>query len=203
MLRFLLITTGGTIGALATPDPQRAPLFSSFPPTGTDLVQRALPRLGLRPQDYRYTALPPRDSKHIDAAYRARLIKAILRSGQHRVLITHGTDALLATAETLYRTPHLRRKIIMLTGAMLPLANGLASDGQQNLAYACVRLLARRGLPPGIYIVLSDYHGKAADWQPRLYRYRPGLLVKQYAERSDRSRLVLQRAASARVVLPD
>lgn len=203
MPQFLLMTTGGTIGALATPDPQRAPLFSSFPPTGTDFVQRAMPQLGFKAQDYRRVVLPPRDSKHINEAYRARLIQAIFRSGLRRVLITHGTDALLATADTLYRTPQLRRAVIMLTGAMLPLANGKESDGLQNLAYAAARLQPRRGLAPGIYIVLSDFHGAAAEWKPRLYRYRPGILVKRYAERSDRSRLVLRRTASARVVLPD
>lgn len=193
MKKILVITTGGTIDALPYPNPQIHPLYSQFPFLGTSGVRRALrqPDMALRARDCVWVALPPRDSKHIDAAYRARMVRAIKLRGGKRVLITHGTDTLLATAAYLRRARMLRWKTVILTGAMVPLTNGVASDGRQNLRYAA-RCLARQGcLPPGIYLVLSDYVGPQPVWKPRLYRFVPGALEKHYdTDRADRSRLI-------------
>lgn len=194
-MKLLVITTGGTIGALRYPDPLHHPEYSSFPPTGTCYVRRALLRAdrGLAARDRTMEPLPPRDSKRIDAAYRAGIVRAITRHPLRRVLITHGTDALLKTAAYLYRVPGLRGRTVVLTGAMLPLANGASSDGGQNLRYAVRRLMRQGRLPPGIYLVLSDYSSQARLWQPKLYRYVPGMLAKYYdPDRADRSRLMVK-----------
>lgn len=201
MMKLLVITTGGTIGALRYRDPLHHPEYSSFPPVGTCYVQRALlhAEMGLAARNYVTEALPPRDSKRIDAVYRAQIVRAITCHPLQRVLITHGTDALLKTAAYLYRVPGLRGRTIILTGAMLPLANGAASDGWQNLRYAVRRLMRQGRLPPGVYLVLSDYGDQARVWLPKLYRYVPGMLVKYYdPDRADRSRLIVK---NPRVVL--
>lgn len=194
-MKLLVITTGGTIGALRYPDPLHHPEYSSFPPAGTCYVHRALLHadMGLAARDCVVEVLPPRDSKRIDAAYRAQIVRAITRHPLRRVLVTHGTDALLKTAAYLYRVPRVRDRTIVLTGAMLPLANGAASDGWQNLRYAVRRLMRQGRLPPGVYLVLSDYGDQSQLWQPKLYRYAPGMLVKYYdPDRADRSRLLVK-----------
>lgn len=194
MKRLLVVTTGGTLDALPYTNPSRHPPYSVFPSLGACQVRRALmrPDMALRAQTCRWAALPPRDSKRIDAAYRAKIRRAMARHSVPRVLIAHGTDTLLTTAAYLHRLKGTRSKTVVLVGAMLPLANGAVSDGWQNLRYAVRRLTRQGTLPPGIYLVLSDYVGPQRVWLPRLYRFMPGALEKYYdPDRADRSRLLV------------
>ena len=72
------------------------------------------------------------------------------RRAQHsRVLITHGTDTMVETAQHLAK--HALRKTIVLTGAMIPYKFG-SSDGLFNLgsALAFVQTLAH-----GVYVVMN------------------------------------------------
>ncbi len=73
------------------------------------------------------------------------------------ILITHGTDRMVATAKTL-AAANIEGKTIVLTGAMIPYAFGTSSDGFFNLGSA---LAFAQILPAGVYIVMN---GRYFDW---------------------------------------
>jgi L-asparaginase len=68
---------------------------------------------------------------------------------ENRIVITHGTDTMVTTAELLAR--EALGKTIVLTGAMVPYKFG-SSDGLFNLGSA---LAFVQTLPPGVYVVMS------------------------------------------------
>ncbi len=71
-----------------------------------------------------------------------------------KILITHGTDTMVQTAEYL-ANQNLGNKTIVLTGAMIPYAFGTSSDGFFNLGSALAFL---QTLPPGVYITMNGRH---------------------------------------------
>lgn len=181
-LGVLVITTGGTIGALPYPDPLHPPALSAMPPAGQDFVRDALAGPGLR-----CLSFEPRDSKLIDAAYRDNLLEAVAAAPERWVLITHGTDALLATADFFHQR-HPPGKTIVLTGAMTPLSNGAESDGHRNLAFSLELLNEHSPALAPVNVVLSDFDETGA-WTPRLYPHEPGRYEKFYAEDGRYNRL--------------
>jgi len=178
----LVITTGGTIGDLPYEDPQNPPEFSSMPSDGHDLVRDALATT-FSSLNARCISLEPRDSKLIDDAYRANILAIIEAAPKNAILITHGTDTILKSADFFHQkfniSPALSGKVIMLTGAMTPLANGIKSDGHLNLAFSLNQLTSFRSLSAKITVVLCDFDNSGA-WTPRLYPYRPGKYEKVY-----------------------
>jgi len=74
-----------------------------------------------------------------------------------KIVITHGTDRMVKTAEYLSTYKDLK-KTIVLTGAMIPYAFGTSSDGFFNLGSA---LAFVQTLPHGIYIVMN---GRFFPW---------------------------------------
>ena len=69
---------------------------------------------------------------------------------ESRLVVTHGTDTMIETAQTL-AAAGIAAKTIVLTGAMVPYAFG-SSDGLFNLGSA---LSFAQVLPPGIYIAMN------------------------------------------------
>ena len=78
------------------------------------------------------------------------------RSKTDKIIVTHGTDRIVLTAEALAAAKI--DKTIVLTGAMVPYAFGTSSDGFFNLgsALAFVQTLA-----PGVYIAMN---GRYFNW---------------------------------------
>ncbi len=74
----------------------------------------------------------------------------------NRIVITHGTDTMAATARYLGERP-IADKTIVLTGAMIPYAFG-SSDGLFNLGAA---LAFAQTLPPGVYVAMN---GRYFHW---------------------------------------
>ncbi len=74
---------------------------------------------------------------------------------ESRIVITHGTDTMVATARVL--ADEVAEKTIVLTGAMIPIAFG-SSDGLFNLGGA---LTVVQVVPPGVYIAMN---GRVFDW---------------------------------------
>ncbi|MBK6930401.1 MAG: asparaginase [Saprospirales bacterium] len=74
-----------------------------------------------------------------------------------RILITHGTDRMVDTARML-AAAKIGGKTIVLTGAMIPYAFGMSSDGFFNLGSALAFVQA---LPPGVYVVMN---GRYFHW---------------------------------------
>jgi L-asparaginase len=81
----------------------------------------------------------------------------IRRSSYSKILITHGTDRIVHTAQYLAKLD-LQDKTVVLTGAMIPYAFGTSSDGFFNLGSA---LAFVQTLPPGIYIAMN---GRYFTW---------------------------------------
>lgn len=189
----LVITTGGTIGALPYKDPTRPPQFVAMPPEGRDLVQEALVT-HFPAYQTRCLSLPPTDSKLMDEVYCTTMLTAMAAAPEKATLVTHGTDALLQTADFMHQhmqtDADLRGKILIITGAMIPLANGVESDGYRNLAFA-LQSLQDTKMPPGAaHIVLCDFDQNGV-WAPRLYRYKPGMYKKFYDADGRYNRIIL------------
>ena len=68
-----------------------------------------------------------------------------------KIIITHGTDTMVQTAEVLSKS-NITGKTIVLTGAMIPYAFGNSSDGFFNLGAA---LAFVQTLPSGVYISMN------------------------------------------------
>ena len=96
------------------------------------------------------------DSLRMTAEDRRTILSGCLRSPERRVVITHGTDTMVNTAETL-ALAGVPDKTIVLTGAMVPYKFG-SSDGLFNLGSA---LAFAQVLPPGIYVAMN---GRYFPW---------------------------------------
>ena len=95
------------------------------------------------------------DSLDMSAGDRARVVKACLACPEQRVVITHGTDTMVETAQAI--ADAVPNKTVVLTGAMVPYAFG-SSDGLFNLGSA---LSFVQALPPGVYIAMN---GRVFPW---------------------------------------
>jgi len=96
------------------------------------------------------------DSMQMTDADRTVIIHSCKHAAANKILITHGTDRIVATAAALAQEQI--PKTIVLTGAMIPYAFGTSSDGFFNLgsALAFVQVLA-----PGVYVSMN---GRYFPW---------------------------------------
>ncbi len=98
--------------------------------------------------DFEVTSLMQKDSLDIDNSDREIIREAILSEKSHNIIVTHGTDTMIATAEFLQNIPD---KTIVLTGSMYP-AQYRDSDAVFNLGCA---LTGAQTLPSGVYIAMN------------------------------------------------
>lgn len=107
--------------------------------------------------DYDIRTLMMVDSLELTEADRAVIALNCKKSRRSRILITHGTDTMVKTAEYLAKED-LKDKTIVLTGAMIPYAFGTSSDGFFNLGSALAFL---QTLPNGVYVAMN---GRYFNW---------------------------------------
>ncbi|MBI5210471.1 MAG: asparaginase [Elusimicrobia bacterium] len=112
-------------------------------------------RLGRCRVPVRLSTLLMIDSLRMTGRDRRRILKSCLRAKEPRIVITHGTDTMVETAQVL--GPGVKGKTVVLTGAMVPYKFG-SSDGMFNLGSA---LSFAQILPPGVYIAMN---GKCFSW---------------------------------------
>jgi L-asparaginase len=74
---------------------------------------------------------------------------------ENKIVITHGTDTMVETAEILAQK--VQNKTVILTGAMIPIKFG-SSDGLFNLGSA---LAFAQTLDPGVYVAMN---GRYFNW---------------------------------------
>lgn len=96
------------------------------------------------------------DSLEMTDADREIIVHNCKRTKTDKILITHGTDRMVQTAEVLAR--QTIQKTIVLTGAMVPYAFGTSSDGFFNLGAA---LAFVQSLPHGVFIAMN---GRYFEW---------------------------------------
>ena len=95
------------------------------------------------------------DSSTMADSDREIILQNVMKTKENRILITHGTDTMVATAKVLAKG--VKAKTVVLTGAMVPYTFG-SSDGLFNLGAA---LAFVQTLPHGIYISMN---GRCFTW---------------------------------------
>jgi L-asparaginase len=93
-----------------------------------------------------------KDSLDITPEERQEINDACEDSEEDRIVITHGTDTMVETAEILSRNQKLAQKTIVMTGAMIPFALGEGEDAQFNLGAA---IAYAEVLPAGVYVAMN------------------------------------------------
>ena len=96
-----------------------------------------------------------KDSLDLTDDDRNEIREAVLASPSDKIVITHGTDTIHLTAETL---ESIKDKTIVLTGAMLP-ERFIGSDARFNVGMA---VAAVQTFAPGIYVAL---YGRVVLWK--------------------------------------
>jgi L-asparaginase len=95
------------------------------------------------------------DSLEMSDADRNLILEQCRQAPESRIVITHGTDTMVATAQML--TVNIRDKTIVLTGAMVPYKFG-SSDGLFNLGSA---LAFAQTVASGVYIAMNGRYFRA------------------------------------------
>ena len=150
MDNLLIVTTGGTIDKI-------------YFDAKSD-YQVGEPQIGGILEEYRvafrFHVIPllRKDSLFVTDADRQLLRATIAAQEESHVLVTHGTDSMVQTAEVLAGIPG---KTIVLTGALNP-ARFEGSDAVFNIGCA---VGAVQSLPEGVYIAMNG-----RIWDPRKVR---------------------------------
>jgi L-asparaginase len=97
------------------------------------------------------------DSLEMTENDREIIISNCIRCSFEHIIITHGTDTMVETAQLLAEK-NIPNKTIILVGAIIPYKFGMSSDGFFNLGAA---LAFAQTMPPGVYIAM---HGECFDW---------------------------------------
>jgi L-asparaginase len=145
-----IIATGGTIDKVYFDDKSNYQI-------GAPQIGEILEHLGVA-FSFEVIALMRKDSLHMDATDRDRIRQTILAQPHRHVLVTHGTDTMVETAQVLANIPD---KTIVLTGALNP-ARFQGSDAVFNIGCAVGALQA---LPDGVFIAMN---GRV--WDPQRVR---------------------------------
>lgn len=90
-----------------------------------------------------------KDSLDLTDDDRQKIFDAVQADPHRQIVITHGTDTMIETAQKL--KPLGRQKVIVLTGSMMP-ARFRSTDAEFNVGCA---ITAVQILPPGVYIAMN------------------------------------------------
>ena len=118
---------------------------------GTPQALELLAQAGVEPQQYTVLSLLRKDSLDMDDADRALVVATVQQATAPRIVIVHGTDTLVTTAQALHETAPT--KTIVLVGAMRP-AVFSGSDAAFNLGFA---LGIATTQPAGVWVAM---HGR-------------------------------------------
>jgi L-asparaginase len=101
------------------------------------------------------------DSLDMTQAHREQVLQRVLSAAESRIIVIHGTDTMVETAQVLGKalgqTTQQHNKTVVLTGAMVPYTIA-HSDATFNLGFA---LAAAQTLGQGVYIAMG---GQVFDW---------------------------------------
>ncbi|HEX7116820.1 MAG TPA: asparaginase domain-containing protein [Steroidobacter sp.] len=136
----VIVTTGGTI------DKAYFDALSTYQ-IGEPMIQKVLAMANVT-HPYRVVELLRKDSLEMTDDDRARLHETVASIDSRRIVITHGTDTMTASAKVL---ASIADKTIVLTGALSP-ARFAESDATFNVGMA---FAAVQTLPPGVYITMN------------------------------------------------
>ena len=103
--------------------------------------------------EFEIESILEKDSLEINEQDRQHIRQKTIQQSSDKIIITHGTDAMVETARFL---ENIAGKTIVITGAMQP-ARMRYSDAAFNTGFACS---AVQILPPGVYLAMN---GKILD----------------------------------------
>lgn len=140
VMKLKIFTTGGTIDKIYF---DKKSQYEVGDPQAGGVLNRANVTF-----DYHVESILKQDSLDMTDADRQLVRQAVEAAPEDRVVITHGTDTMIATAKVLDR---VAGKTIVLTGSMYP-AQFRDSDAVFNLGCA---VIAAQTLPHGVYIAMN------------------------------------------------
>lgn len=136
-----IFTTGGTIDKIYFDQKSR---FEVGEPAINEVLAEANVTV-----PYQCETLLRKDSLDLTEADRQKIYDAVAADDHRYIIITHGTDTMIQTAQKL--KPLGRDRVIVLTGSMMP-AKFRSTDAEFNIGGAIV---AVQVLPPGVYITMN------------------------------------------------
>ncbi len=139
-MRLKIFTTGGTIDKIYF---DKKSQYEVGDPQAGGVLDRANVTF-----EYEVESILKQDSLDMTDADRDVVRRAIEAAPEKQIVITHGTDTMIETANVL---AGVGGKTIVLTGSMYP-AQFRDSDAVFNLGCA---VIAAQSLPPGIYIAMN------------------------------------------------
>ncbi|MBP1838595.1 asparaginase domain-containing protein [Formosa algae] len=111
-MKLVFIQTGGTIDK-DYPQKTKGWAFEFGEPATTRILEKLNPSF-----EYEIITAFQKDSLEITDEDRLNLAQLINSRSEQKFIITHGTDTMIETAKCL--TEHIKDKLIVITGAMLP-----------------------------------------------------------------------------------
>ena len=168
--KLLVLATGGTFDK----DYPRVHSGYAFE-IGEPAAERMLASMPFLGVEWRVESVCAKDSTEITNADRDQLVAAIKRAPENRVVVTHGTDTLIESAQYVLKSGAATGKVIAFTGAMKPErfkdsdapfnlgaavgASGLWSPGSVVVAMGgnlipCMR--AARDLQTGLFVATAE-----------------------------------------------
>jgi L-asparaginase len=140
MQHLVIITTGGTIDKIYFDD------LSNFQ-IGEPQIGKIMDAIGVS-FTFEVIALMRKDSLHLTDADRDLIRATIAAQSANHILVTHGTDTMVATAQRLLDLPG---KTIVITGALNP-ARFQGSDAVFNIGLAVGAVQSQK---PGVYVAMN------------------------------------------------
>ena len=147
-MKIIFIQTGGTIDK-DYPRPTEGYAFEIGEPGVRRILERANPNF-----EYEVVSLLTKDSLDITDEDRKRIHEACRATDAEKIIITHGTDTMIETAE---RLSSIKDKVIILTGAVKP-EKFSDSDAPFNVGTAVGAIDVVKN---GVYIAIN---GRVYPW---------------------------------------
>ncbi len=140
------IFTGGTIDSSYYPPTETAE------PNAESIIPHYIQDVIKPHVSFTYETVCMKDSGDLTPVDRASILAAIKKAKAGHILISHGTSTMVRTAEYLDKELKGTDKIVVLTGAMIPLKEFAQSDAGFNLGFAVAAL---SNLESGVYICMN------------------------------------------------
>ncbi|HTH72033.1 MAG TPA: asparaginase domain-containing protein [Candidatus Pristimantibacillus sp.] len=162
-MNVLFLQTGGTIDK-DYPRLTRGFAFEITMPAVKRILSRVSPIF-----NYTVKTVLRKDSTEITDKDRQNILAACISAAADKIIVTHGTDTMIETAEVLARVPD---KVIILTGAMRP-EKFSDSDAPFNVGVAIGALQVLR---PGVYVAMN---GRVYSWDKIARDHTTGQFVEK------------------------
>lgn len=96
-----------------------------------------------------------KDSLDMTTEDRSMLAEACVDAAEGNIVVTHGLDTMIESAQAIAALLKNTPKTVVLTGAMVPYSLGMASDALFNLGTS---LAFAQSLPTGVYVAMNGHY---------------------------------------------